>query len=295
MPSQISTASIETVIDHKLKDLGGITVRRTLPTDDRRTIGPFILLDHFGPVDIPPGVDADTRPHPHIGMATLTYLFEGEIVHRDSIGTEQTVRAGDISWMTAGSGIVHSERIPPHLHEKGQRVHGLQSLLALPLDEEEIAPSYQHYPASAQPVIEDGAVSMCLIAGRAFGKEAPVKTHSGMFYLAAEVAEAAIVPLPDDHEERAVYVADGTVDVDGMSFDVGQMIVLTPGHEIILRTPSAAKLMLLGGEHLPGKRYLDWNFVASSKERIEQAKADWATQRFDKIPGETEFIPLPEE
>lgn len=293
MPSQISTASIETVVDFNLKDLGGITVRRTLPTADRRTIGPFIQLDHFGPVDIPPSVNVDIRPHPHIGTANLTYLFEGEIVHRDSIGSVQTVRAGDVGWMTAGSGIVHSERIPPHLREKGQRVHGLQSAMALPLDEEEIAPNYQHYPASAQPVIEDGAVSMRLIAGRAFGEEAPVKTHSGMFYLAAEVAEAAIVPLPDGHEERAVYVADGTVDVDGMPFGLGQMIVLTPGREITLRTPSAAKLMLLGGEHLPGKRYLDWNFVASSKERIEQAKADWAAQRFDKIPGETEFTPLP--
>ncbi len=286
---------IATVIEAKEKDLGGFTVRRTLPTAERRTVGPFIFYDHFGPAEIAPGKGADVRPHPHIGLATITYLFDGAIVHRDSVGSVQEVGPGDVSWMTAGSGIVHSERMPPEAREAGQRLHGLQSWVALPLADEETAPGYQYQPAAALPVIEDGAVHMRLIAGRAFGEVSPVKTASDMFYLAAEVSEAAAVAIPGDHEERAVYLAEGGADIDGMPFQPGQMIVLTPGRDITLRTQSAAKLMLLGGEPMDGgRRHVWWNFVASTKERIEAAKADWLEGRFEKIPGETEFIPLPE-
>lgn len=292
--------SIDIIIEPRMRDLGGFSVGRVLPFAKRRTVGPFIFFDEMGPAEFAPGTGIDVRPHPHIGLATVTYLFDGELRHRDSLGFDQVIRPGDVNWMIAGRGIVHSERTDDAPRKNGQTMHGIQSWFALPEADEETEPEFHHHPKSSLPVIEKPGLSMRLIAGTAFGETSPAKTFSPMFYLGVEAETGADIPLPDDYEERAIYVLAGAVDVDGQRHDRGSMIVFKPGAAPMIAAAEASKLMLLGGASL-GERHIWWNLVSSSKERIEKAKADWtssAAQNFDGTvftlpPDETEHIPLP--
>jgi redox-sensitive bicupin YhaK (pirin superfamily) len=279
---------LELVIPQRRRDLGGFEVGRVLPFAKRRMVGPFVFFDHMGPVDFPPGIarSVDVRPHPHIGLVTLTYLFAGEIMHRDSVGSEQPIRPGEVNWMTAGSGITHSERFE-RARREGGHMDGIQAWVALPREKEEIAPAFSHHLA----VAVDRHVR--LIAGEAFGHHSPVPVHSPLFYLHCELADSARAELPS-YAERAAYVASGAVEADGQRIDAGHMAVFGPGPAVV-RALGAATVMLLGGEPL-GPRFIEWNFVSSSRERIEQAKADWRAGRM-KLPDldHDEFIPLPGE
>jgi redox-sensitive bicupin YhaK (pirin superfamily) len=287
--------AIDLVITPRSRDLGeGFMVRRILPYAKRRHVGPFVFLDHMGPADFPPGHGLDVRPHPHIGLATVTYLFEGEIMHRDSLGVTQPIRPGDVNWMVAGRGIVHSERTRDELRRSGSALHGIQSWLALPQTHEETAPDFRHHPAASLPEMEQSGARMRLIAGAAFGAVSPVQTFAPMFYLDVVLDDEAVLPLPGEYEERAVYVAIGMVVLDGERYEAGSMLVLKPGSQPRIIAQGPARLMLLGGAPLDGERYLWWNFVSSSKDRIEQAKTDWKSGRFTMVPGDPEFILLPE-
>ena len=286
--------TLRNIIDPRAHDLGGFSVRRVLPHLQARHVGPFVFFDHMGPAAFPPGKGIDVRPHPHIGLATVTYLFEGAIQHRDSLGFVQTIRPGDVNWMTAGRGIVHSERSPDAERAAGHNLHGIQVWVALPRDAEETEPSFHHHGADALPRIERDGVTMRLVIGSAFGERSPVLTFSEMFYLGAEFGAGRELRLPPEHAERAVYVADGELEIDGQQIGAGQLAVLESGIDAFLRAPVATRAILFGGAALDGDRHLWWNFVASSRERIEQAKADWRAGNFGKVPGETEFIPLPD-
>ena len=286
--------SVTHVIEPRDRDLGGFSVRRVLPAAKMRTVGPFIFFDHMGPAQFPRGEGINVRPHPHIGLATVTYLFEGEILHRDSLGFEQPIQPGDVNWMTAGRGIVHSERTSAEVRANDHNLHGIQSWIALPLAHEEAEPSFFHHPADSLPKITQGATTLRLIVGSAYGYSAPVQTFSKMFYLDAPIPAGASVTLPDEHEERAIYVAEGSVSIAGETYTEGNMAVVAPGASIAVEAVEASRTMLLGGEPIDGRRHIWWNFVSSSKERIEQAKEDWAKGRFAKVPGDSEFIPLPE-
>lgn len=286
--------SVDLLIVPRLRDLGdGFTVRRVLPYAKRRHVGPFVFFDHMGPVQFAPGQGLDVRPHPHIGLATVTYLFEGEIMHRDSLGVIQPIRPGDVNWMVAGRGIAHSERTRDEIRKSGAALHGIQSWFALPKAYEETEPTFHHHPASSLPEIEKPGARLRLIAGSAFGATSPAQVFAPMVYIDAQLSPGATLPLPDD-EERAVYVAIGEVSLDGTVYESGTMLVLKPGAQPTIVARGAARLMVLGGAPLDGERNLWWNFVSSSKDRIEQAKADWRTGNWPKVPGETEFIPLPE-
>ena len=284
---------IELVIDQRRRDLGGFEVGRVLPFAHRRMVGPFVFFDHMGPVNFPAGIPktVDVRPHPHIGLSTVTYLFEGEIMHRDSVGSEQAIRPGEVNWMTAGRGITHSERFEK-ARAQGGNMHGIQAWVALPKELEETDPAFFHHGATDLPTYENGGLWARLVAGKAFGAEAKVKTHSPMFYAHWNLKAGAKAGLPAEYPERAAYVATGSVEVDGKTFDVGQMLVFAPGDTIAFTAVTDAIVMLLGGEPL-GERFIEWNFVSSSKERIEQAKADWRGGRM-KLPDldNKEFIPL---
>lgn len=287
---------IELVIDQRRKDLGGFEVGRVLPFAKRRMVGPFVFFDHMGPAEFPAGLarSVDVRPHPHIGLSTITYLFEGEIMHRDSLGTVQAIRAGEVNWMTAGSGITHSERFEKARLE-GDRLHGIQSWVALPDGEEETAPDFSHHDMDDLPLFEERGVVARLVAGKAFGVRANVRTHSPMFYTHWALAAGAVAALPPEYPERAAYVATGSVEVEGRTVKSGQMLIFAPGDTIAFKALEASTVMLLGGEPI-GERYVEWNFVSSSRERIEQAKADWRAGRM-KLPqaDHDEFIPLPED
>jgi hypothetical protein len=278
------------------KDLGGgFTVRRLLPQADRRSVGPFVFFDHFGPVDVPPETNHDVRPHPHIGLATLTYLFDGAILHRDSTGVVQRIEPGAVNWMSAGRGIVHSERRPADLQSTTYRNHGLQLWIALPEADEESAPSFQHAPAATIPrVALDGARAE-VVVGTAFGATSPIETRSPTLavVLDFDVASGQGVELPALAAERALYAVDRPFELDGAKVDACTMVVLAPGSTPVLAAPRGGRVVVVGGEPL-GHRFLSWNFVSSRRERILAAEADWQAQRFAKIPGETEFIPLPE-
>ena len=282
---------IELVIPQRRRDLGGFEVGRVLPFAKRRMVGPFIFFDHMGPVQFPPGIPrtVDVRPHPHIGLSTLTYLFDGEIMHRDSVGSEQPIRPGAVNWMTAGRGITHSERFEQARREGG-RMNGIQLWVALPLEQEETDPAFSHHPAGSIPRLGERTR---LIAGEAFGAKSPVPVHSPLFFLHCELAPGAQLEMPDGYPERAAYVAAGMVEAEGQRFTEGQMIVFAPGAMRPLRALSGATVMLIGGEPL-GTRYIEWNFVSSSRERIEQAKSDWRAGRM-KLPDldSAESIPLP--
>ncbi len=289
------SASIERVIEPRPRDLGGFEVRRVLPAGARQMVGPFIFLDHIGPAEFAPGAGIDVRPHPHICLATVTYLFIGELVHRDSLGFIQPIRPGDVNWMTAGRGIVHSERTDQALRQRGTRIHGIQSWVALPKSAEESESAFFHHPAATLPSIERLGTRIRVIAGTAFGQRSPVETYSETLYLDVAIAAGSRLELPDEHRERAIYVADGRITVGGAEFDSGRMIVLDEGGAADIGALAESRLMLVGGAPLDGPRYIWWNFVASSRERIERAKEDWAAQRFPRVPGETEFIPLPDQ
>ena len=285
---------IDLVIERRERDLGGFPVGRVLPFGKRRMVGPFIFLDHMGPIDLPRGLDrsADVRPHPHIGLSTVTYLFAGEIMHRDSVGSEQAIRPGEMNWMTAGRGITHSERFEK-ARERGDQVHGLQAWVALPKEDEETAPRFAHHGADDLPAYESGGLRARLLAGTAFGATAKVKTHSPMFYVHWELAAGAQAQLPAEYPERAAYVVEGEVEVDGQTIRAGQMPVFQPGGPILFRASTRSTVMLLGGEPL-GERFIEWNFVSSSKQRLDQAKADWRAGRM-KLPDRDhdEFVPYP--
>jgi len=272
----------------------GFAVRRVLPSFPKPMVGPFIFVDHMGPVRLAPGTGMDVGPHPHIGLATVTYLFEGELVHRDSVGSVQAIRPGDVNWMVAGRGIAHSERTPPELRAAGPRAHGLQTWVALPKAREEVEPSFAHHPASSLPVVEFPGATVRVIAGHAFGARSPVDVLTDTLYAAAELAPGASLRLPAEHEERGVYVVEGRAEIGGTTVEEAQLAVLEQGREVEVRAPVSTTLMLLGGAKMDGRRFIWWNFVSSSKERIERAKADWRDDRFPRIPGETERISLPD-
>ncbi len=275
------------------KDLGGgFTVRRLLPAVTQKSVGPFIFFDHFGPLTAGPNDNHDVRPHPHIGLATVTYLFEGAMLHRDSTGAVQRIVPGAINWMTAGRGIVHSERTPDDLRGSTRRSHGLQLWAALPVADEEIAPSFAHTPADAIPTLEVGGTQVRVLVGSAYGATSPVAVRSPTLYLDIALQAGDALPLPLA-AERAVYVVDGAVQLDGLPLTPQTMTVLVAGDEPLLSADGPARVVLIGGEPL-GHRYLWWNFASSRKERVHQAAEDWAAGRFDAVPGEIEFIPLPE-
>jgi len=287
---------IDLVIDQRRKDLGGFEVGRLLPFAAHRMVGPFIFFDHMGPVDFAPGIprSVDVRPHPHIGLSTITYLFAGEIMHRDSVGSEQPIRPGEVNWMTAGRGITHSERFE-QARRFGGHMDGIQAWVALPVEDEESDPAFAHHDANELPVIESPGARMRLIAGSAWGVTAPVTTHSPMAYTHCTLEAGARLSIPVDYAERAIYVASGVVEIDHQRFEAGRMIVLSPRVVGSVTALSPALLMLLAGEPV-GERFIEWNFVASSPERIQQAKADWAAGRM-KLPDldREEWIPLPPE
>jgi redox-sensitive bicupin YhaK (pirin superfamily) len=283
-----------TVIDPRIHDLGGFNVARVLPHRLARHVGPFVFFDHMGPARFAAGQGIDVRPHPHIGLATVTYLFDGAIEHRDSLGSVQTIRPGDVNWMTAGRGIAHSERTPAVERAAGHAVHGIQTWVALPLQAEAAAPSFHHHPARELPEIDLPGVRLRLLAGNAFGERSPVVTFSPMFYLAAEFSPGSAIALPPEHAERAVYSTDASVMIAGVEVPAGHLAVLPSAENVEIRANAATRALLLGGAPPDGERHLWWNFVASSRERIERAKTEWKSGQFAKIPGETEFIPLPE-
>jgi redox-sensitive bicupin YhaK (pirin superfamily) len=268
------------VIGSRQRDLGGFVVRRVLPAASRQMVGPFIFFDHLGPTQFAPGYGIDVRPHPHIALATVTYLFSGSLQHRDSLGTVQEIRPGDVNWMSAGHGIAHSERTPPAARASGERVHGIQSWVALPDGHEDGEPTFEHYPAST-------------IAGEAFGLRSPVVTLWPTLYVHAQFAHGATLEVPADHGERAVFVVQGELVIGDTPLAEGELAVLEPETNVKLRALGDTRAMLLGGAHFPTPRFIWWNFVASSEERIERAKGRWERQQFPPVPGESEFIPLP--
>lgn len=291
-----SCASIKTVIVPRTHDIGNLEVRRALPSARQRMVGPFIFWDQMGPAEFLTGQGLDVRPHPHIGLATITYLFAGKIFHRDSLGSSLAIEPGDINWMKAGHGIVHSERTEADWRRQGGRpLFGIQSWVALPKSLEESDPDFVHIDKADLPILDDEGKVVRIVAGSMFGQTSPLETASPMFYVDAALEPAAKLPLSADHEERAIYVADGSIDIAGDAFDAGQLLVLHPGDNITLTARTAARVLLLGGEPMDGPRYIWWNFVSSSKERIEEAKNAWREGRFDAVPGdESEFIPLPD-
>jgi len=285
--------AIELMIVPRSVDLGGFSVRRALPHARRRMVGPFIFFDHFGPAILREGIDV--RPHPHIGLATVTFLFDGEIVHRDSLGTALPIRPGELNWMTAGRGIVHSERTAPEHRTGGERLHGLQCWVAMPANDEEIDPSFTHHSQPDLPIVAADGKSVRVIAGKLFGQRSPVSTLSDTLFADATLAPGASLPFDADTEERALYIVSGEIDISGDRFAAGQLLVLRPGDPITVTAASDARVVLVGGAAMDGPRHIWWNFVSSRKERIEQAKAEWKARRFDIVPGdENEFIPLPE-
>jgi redox-sensitive bicupin YhaK (pirin superfamily) len=288
--------NLDVVVVPSAHDLGdNFTVRRALPSRQRRMVGPFVFLDEMGPHVFSPGKGLDVRPHPHIGLATVTYLFSGEILHRDSLGSVQAIRPGDVNWMTAGRGIVHSERTAEDVRAHGSTLSGLQCWVALPAADEECEPAFTHTGVAELPFVEAGGVTARIVAGNFMGQTSPVETSSRLFFVDLHLAPGAQLAVPPDYSERAVYVVEGKIDLgeDGL-FEAGQLLVLKPGRVIGLAAAGAARVVLLGGEPMESPRYLSWNFVSSSAERIEQAKQDWREQKFPPVPGETEFIPLPD-
>jgi redox-sensitive bicupin YhaK (pirin superfamily) len=286
--------AIEHVINARPRDIGGFEVARALPYAKRRTVGPFIFFDRMGPAEFGPGEGIDVRPHPHIGLATVTYLFDGEIMHRDDLGYEQPIRPGDVNWMTAGRGIVHSERTRAEVRDSHSTMFGIQSWVALPKDQEETDPAFFHHPANTLPAISRDGVEMRLIAGTAYGETSPVATASPMFYVDLRMDTGTSLEVTDEHEERAVYVVEGAIAIDGETHGENEMLILAPNADVTVTAQGVSRIMLLGGAPIDGERHIWWNFVSSSQERIEQAKADWKEGRFGKIEGDDEFIPLPE-
>ncbi len=285
--------SIELVVQPRVTELGDLEVRRVLPSRDRRSVGPFVFFDHMGPAEFPPGSGISVRPHPHIGLATITYLFEGEIMHRDSLGFAQPIRPGAVNLMTAGRGIVHSERAGEDLDELS-RLHGIQTWMALPDGQQEIEPAFAHYPAEDLPQLDVNGVVIRVIVGEAFGARSPVAEHSPTLYLECRMPAGAALTLPDGYEDCAAYVVEGEVAIDRKPLGAGLMAIACKGSTVRVEAAADSRVMVIGGTNL-GPRRMWWNFVATSRERIEQAKTDWREGRFGLVPGdEKEFIPLPD-
>jgi redox-sensitive bicupin YhaK (pirin superfamily) len=296
MPGDMAAGdTIDLVIVPRSVDLGGFAVRRALPHVRRRMVGPFIFFDHFGPVEFRTGQGIDVRPHPHIGLATVSFLFDGEIMHRDSLGSAVAIHPGDVNLMTAGRGIVHSERTAPDHRAGGERLHGLQLWVAMPAADEEITPSFAHHDQAELPIIAGDGKSVRVVIGDLYGQRSPVPTLSDTIMADAALTPGAVLPIDAQAEERALYVVAGEVDVAGDRFAAGRLLVFRPGDAMTVTAASEARVVLVGGAAMDGPRHVWWNFVSSRKERIEQAKADWKLGRFDTVPGdESEFIPLPE-
>jgi len=287
---------IDTVIVPRARDIGGFEVRRALPSPKRQMVGPFIFFDQMGPAEFLETGGIDVRPHPHIGLATVTYLFEGEIHHRDSLGSDLAIQPGELNWMTAGRGIVHSEREDPQMKGHKRKLFGIQSWVALPKHAEEADPAFEHVGREALPFLEDHGINVRVIAGEMFGARSPVKTASETIYADVTLEPGSSMPIDAGHEERALYTVGGTIEIAGESFEDGQLLVFRPGDAITVRATGSvpARFLVLGGEPMDGPRHIWWNFVSSSKERIDQAKEDWRQMRFDTVPGDAdEFIPLP--
>ena len=290
-----SCDAIEHIIVPRARDLGGFSVRRALPSAQKQMIGPFIFFDQMGPAEFTLTEGIDVRPHPHIGLATVTYLFEGEIFHRDSLGTALAIRPGELNLMTAGRGIVHSERETSDAKARTRRMFGIQAWAALPKDNEEDAPAFVHHDVGELPRIEGEGKRVRVIMGQAYGATSPAEFPQPCFYAEAILAPGAILPLDPEYDERAIYIASGEIDIAGDRFEAGRLLVFRPGDRISVMALSNARLMLLGGEPMDGPRFIWWNFVSSSKDRIDAAKADWKAGRCPLVPGDgTEFIPLPE-
>jgi redox-sensitive bicupin YhaK (pirin superfamily) len=287
--------SIRILIRPRPRDLGGFSVRRVLPAPELQMVGPFIFFDHIGPAVFAPGSGIDVRPHPHIGLATVTYLFEGALQHRDSLGVVATIEPGAVNWMTAGRGIVHSERTGSGLRARGHRIHGIQSWVALPREFEEVEPAFRHHDAATLPEFAIGRATVRVIAGDAYGRRSPVEVFTPTLYVDAVLPPGVSLPAPDGHPERACYVAEGQLSIDGEPVAAGNMAVLEPAAAARLESATGARVLLLGGAAADGPRHIWWNFVSSSMQRMEQARRDWRAGRFPAVPGETEFIPLPEE
>lgn len=284
-----------TILEPALRELApGLRVRRALPVAARRSVGPFVFFDHFGPVTHARAEDGDVRPHPHIGLATVTWLFEGGILHRDSLGTVQPIRPGEVDWMSAGRGIVHSERAPAEARGRPARVHGLQAWLALPKGREDDPPSFVHVPAADVPVLEAAGARLSIVAGDAWGLRSTVPVASPTLYAVGTLRAGCTLALPEDHAERAVYVVDGAVELDGTAAGAGRLATVAPGAPAVLHAVEAARVAILGGAPLDGPRFVWWNFVAADRERIEAAKARWREDGFGRIDGETERIPMPD-
>jgi redox-sensitive bicupin YhaK (pirin superfamily) len=283
------------VVEPSAKDLGGFRVRRALPSIAKRMVGPFVFLDHLGPARFEAGQGIDVRPHPHIGLATVTYLLDGSIFHRDTLGSTQDIAPGDVNWMTAGRGIAHSERSSPGSRLTNRQMTGVQSWIALPKMFEETNPAFFHHPGASLPELTDSGLKVRVIAGNAYGETSPVQVFSGTLYVDATLDAGAILPLPQDHVERSIYILSGSVEIAGEEFAEHRLLIFRPGDHISIRAVTPARLVIVGGEPMDGARHIWWNFVSSSKERIEQAKADWKAGRFGTVPGDDrEFIPLPE-
>lgn len=299
-PLTTDPEAIETVIVPRTRDIEGFEVRRALPVVSRRMVGPFVFFDQMGPAEFVTGAGIDVRPHPHIGLGTVTYLLQGHFIHRDSLGTEQKIIPGEVNWMIAGRGITHSERTDPVARQSPQALFGVQTWLALPEEREDMAPAFEHHDEAALPFLEDGGARARLILGTGWGAAAPAKVFGGVFYADAMLEPHARLPMPDGHEDRGLYVLDGAVEIAGQSFEAGRMVVFRPGDAITLRAGGrGARLLLLGGDTLRGPRHIWWNFVSSSKERIEAAKAAWRAGDWDHGPfrlppgDEEEFVPAP--
>ena len=286
--------ALEQVIVPRTSDVGGFEVARALPSAHKRLVGPFVFLDQMGPGEILRGDGLDVRPHPHIGLSTLTYLFDGVITHRDSLGTVQDIRPGAVNWMTAGSGIAHSERSPEVVRHHGGRLFGLQAWVVLPHDQEECAPAFSHLAQNDLPQIESPGLLVRLVAGELFGQRSPLATATETLYADIELAAGVSLPLESRVEERAIYIVTGGLDVDGHDHPAGRLLVIRPGETLTVKARQDCRFVVLGGEPMDGPRHVWWNFVSSSRDRIEQAKADWKAGRFDRVIDDNEYIPLPE-
>ncbi|NEH33131.1 pirin family protein [Rhizobium leguminosarum] len=300
-PDEVGIDAIETLIVPRARDLGGFEVRRALPAPKRQMVGPFIFFDQAGPAELLTGQGIDVRPHPHIGLGTVTYLYRGDFHHRDSTGADQIIRPGELNWMVAGRGVSHSERTSTAARTGPNGLFGIQTWLALPEGHEDVAPMFEHHGKETLPMIEDQGVSVRLILGDAFGKRAPATMFSETFYADVRLEAAARLPMPDNHEDRGIYIVEGSISIAGRDFEAPQMMVFRPGDRITVAAGErGARLMILGGATLSGPRYIWWNFVASSKERIEEAKHEWRAQNWGKgrfdlpINDRDEHIPLPE-
>ncbi|WP_181700296.1 pirin family protein [Chthonobacter albigriseus] len=294
VPPEMPNPAIETVIIPRVRDIGGFEVRRALPSAGRRMVGPFVFLDQMGPAELITGQGIDVRPHPHIGLATVTYLYQGEILHRDSLGSVQPIVPGDVNWMTAGRGITHSERTRAEVRATGGPLFGIQSWVALPKALEDTAPDFAHVPRAALPVIEAEGKKVRVIAGSLWGSTSPVETAWETIYADAILEAGARLPIPASHEERAIFTLSGLIEIAGDPFGPGQLLVFRPGDEITVTAVEPARILVVGGDPMDGPRHLWWNFVSSDKDRIEEAKAAWKAGAFPAVPDDDEFIPLPE-